>query len=57
VIVGLRGWIVVLVLLVVREIKKPLSLCGSSRGLRVTVRYQLRLLGHALGNDDADGNG
>jgi hypothetical protein len=38
----------VLVLLVLRdaggaagaEIKKPLSLGGSSRGLRVTVRYQ-----------------
>jgi hypothetical protein len=56
VIVELRGVVLVL-LLVVREIKKPLSLCGSSRGLRVTVRYQLRLLGHALGNDDADGNG
>lgn len=37
-----------------QEIKKPLSLGGSSRGLRVTVRYQWRLMCHALGKDDDD---
>ncbi|WCI10008.1 hypothetical protein PJ267_00855 [Arthrobacter sp. OVS8] len=35
------------------EIKTPQP-GGSSRGLRVTVRYQLRLWSHALGKYDGD---